>query len=95
MQKPISLPVKHFRKGAHSKPITSASPITRRVVELVHELGFTYAEVARRAGIHFKTFNNWRYGKRHGATLSGLEAVLQVMGYKLMIVKITDEEDLK
>ena len=59
-------------------------PILRPMWEAVNQRGISHSEFARRAGVSSHAIRNWREGT--SPTLANLEACLNTVGLKLVIV---------
>jgi hypothetical protein len=64
-------------------------PVVRGAIEIVDAGGLAYDCVEERAGVGHRTLRHWRNGRM--PQVANLDAVLQVMGYRLSIVKMDGE----
>ena len=76
-----------FPKGSIPSPINN-NPLIKRLVDLMNETEIDSYEVCRQAGVSTASIHAWRT-KSH-PNITNLEAVLNVLGYKLAIVRLDD-----
>ncbi len=83
------------RDGGRRKPhrhridASRAHPLVRRFYELVLEQQMSLTEVAKKAGIHSYTMSRWR--THNSPTVESLEAVLNVLGYRLVVRPVCEK----
>ncbi len=58
-------------------------PLMRSMWQAIHQRGITYRELSRLSGVDTHTIRNWRNGT--SPTIANLEAVLNVVGFKLAV----------
>ena len=76
-----------FRIGYIPPPL-NRNPLIKRLVDLMNQAGADSQELARQAGVSLGTINAWR--TRTNPNITNLEAVLNVLGYELAIIKRKD-----
>lgn len=74
------------RPRAQTNP--GVSPLVRDLVRHADDIGYTLAEVGRQAGIDSNVLYRWNLGANPSLYL--FEAALNVLGYRLAIVPITE-----
>lgn len=62
-----------------------AHPLVRQFYDLARRHKKPIRTIGRRAGVDDSTIGGWR--ERHGPTVANLEAALNVLGYRLCIVR--------
>lgn len=75
-------------KKGRPLPVASSlriNPILKQTFALIDDGGFNVSDVELAAGLGYRTMSRWM--KHNGARLDSVEAVLNVMGYGLEIVK--------
>ncbi len=65
-------------------------PLIAQTVKLLGEHAGYIGDIGRRAGVHRQTLRKWGQGIRSPGVLQ-LQAVLQVLGYELKIVRRREE----
>lgn len=68
-------------QGNWKPPMSGVHPFVRFISDKNQT---TYQELARRAGVHYNTIQRWRH-KGNSPSLGDIEAVLNAMGYELVI----------
>lgn len=68
--------------------VTNHHPLVREAMEIVAAGTMADDEVTDRAGVGGRVLIHWRKGSM--PRVANLDAVLQVMGYRLKIVRIDD-----
>jgi len=76
-----------FRKGIPS-PI-NRNPLVVRLVELMNEQEVDTIDLCDSAGVSHTSIHSWRI--KSNPNIANLEAVLNVLGYTLVIRKLDDE----
>ncbi len=64
-------------------------PLLRPMWQAIQQRGISYNELSKISGVDAHTIRNWRNGT--SPTISNLEAVLNVVGFKLAVqyIKVT------
>ena len=86
--------MKAAKPGASAKPryvksINVASPLLKRMFELIDAGRFGYVNVAKAAGVGRTTLVNARRG-RHSPQFVTVESVIAAIGYRLVMRKTAD-----
>lgn len=68
------------------RPITTASPITRKFFELLDASGITQQTIAEAINVTPSTVTLWRTGRSSPSTIN-FELSVQAMGYRLVLIK--------
>ena len=76
-----------FPRGQVPPPINN-NPLIVRLVELINEAEIDGNDLCDRAGISLTSVTSWRY--RTNPSIVNLEAVLNVLGHRLVIEKLDD-----
>lgn len=82
---------KPLKKYVKKKPTRNPHPLVREFLNLTHRERISDKDIAGRAGLGKDTIKDWRY--RTTPNLCLFEAALNVLGYRLTIVKMKDESD--
>lgn len=75
-------------RGRHTIP-ERAHPFVRQLFKIINDEGVTLEELAARSGVDSQAFNSWR--SRKSPQLVTFEAALNALGWRLRIVRRTDE----
>ena len=75
-----------FRKGI--PPPVNRNPLVVRLVELMNEQEVDTIDLCESAGVSHTSIHSWRV--KSNPNIANLEAVLNVLGYTLAIVKLED-----
>lgn len=67
-------------------------PIIKEVLKMVEESKIPIAKIEEECGFGYRTISRWR--TKNGANLYNVQAVLNYLGYKLAIEKISEAEQL-
>ena len=65
-------------------------PIIREVLKMIDENKIPVAKIEEDCGFGYRTISRWR--TKNGANLYNVQAVLNYLGYKLSIEKLSEEE---
>ena len=76
-----------FRTGSIPTPVNT-NPLIVQLVELMNETEIDSYEVCRQAGVSTASIHAWR--TKSNPNITNLEAVLNVLGHKLAIVRLED-----
>jgi|TARA_R110000824_G_scaffold3241_1_gene15360 DNA-binding phage protein len=80
----------NFRYKHHLDYPDQADPIIRKVVELTNKSKMNSAQVCKKAEIGINSITGWKtnYGTgQRNPSLHNIQAVLKVLGYKLVVRK--------
>lgn len=64
-------------------------PLARQVFQLAREQRASLLDIADRSGVHYQTMVGWR--TRYSPTVVNLDAVANVLGYRVALVPIRDD----
>ena len=67
-------------------------PIIKEVLKMVEESKIPIAKIEEECGFGYRTISRWR--TKNGANLYNVQAVLNYLGHKLAIEKISEAEQL-
>ena len=76
-----------FPKGNIPAPVNN-NPLIVQLVDLMSETEIDSYDLCRRAGVSTASIHSWR--TKSNPNITNLEAVLNVLGYTLAIVKLED-----
>ena len=65
-------------------------PIIQEVMALIGKSGKSVTKIEEECGFGYRTISRWR--TKNGANLYNVQAVLNYLGYKLSIEKLSEEE---
>lgn len=74
--------------GRPQKPILTREPLVRETLELAQKLGYSRTKLHWISGVERQTIQQWSDGR--APLLPNLVAVLNTMGYELVIRKMDD-----
>lgn len=76
-----------YKSGRPRKEVASLkiNPLLKKTFSLIDDGGFNVTDIELAAGLGYRTMSRWM--NQNGARLDSVEAVLNVMGYRLEIVK--------
>ena len=81
------------KKAAHGKKVTipeGVHPFVKFVFASMRDQRLGYGVVQEKAGVHRGLLSNWR--TKYTPNIVNLEAILNVLGYKLAILSLHDEK---
>lgn len=80
---------------ARKRPVLTASSVTRQMFKVIADQGLSDLDLCKLSGVHFNSLYQWRTG-RASANVINIEAVLEAMGFELVIRPIiqTEPKDL-
>lgn len=85
-------PKKAFYKFQLKYPTGKAfNPTIRRLIEIVNKSKMSSSQVCLKAKINVNTITGWRNDRRN-PSLENFQAVLKVLGYKLVIRSISAKD---
>ncbi len=67
-------------------------PIIQEVMALISKSGKSVTKIEEECGFGYRTISRWR--TKNGANLYNVQAVLNYLGYKLSIEKLSEEEQV-
>ena len=76
-----------FPKGSIPSPINN-NPLIKRLVDLMNEQEVDTIDLCESAGVSHTSIHSWRI--KSNPNIANLEAVLNVLGYGLVIRKLDD-----
>ena len=77
-------------KSRHPNVPLRGHAAVKALFVLMEESGVTVNQLAKEAGIYYNAMYRWKTG--HGATVDNLEAALNVLGYRLVVVPLDTGE---
>ena len=93
------MPLKNLKKAFYKFQLrypngNGYNPTIHRLIELVNKSKMSSSKICLKAGIGINSITGWRNNRRN-PSLDNIQAVLKILGYKLVIRKLSASEKPK